>query len=273
MTLLTFKKPITSSQRHTSLLNRKTLNKIQILKNKTCFFKNRAGRNHKGQITVYTKGGGHKKKYRMISYDRPYTSGIVESIEYDPYRSANIARIFCEKTKDHSYILAPEGLEKGHFITSQLGKTELDFKIGNLFFLQDLPLGVFVHNVGFPNSKGGAARSAGCGVQIISKNEKYCRLRLNSGEHRLFALNTKVTLGVLSNFAHKHISIGKAGRSRWLNRRPIVRGVAMNPIDHPHGGGEGKTSSGRVSVTPWGKITKGQPTTKKINKLIIKKRN
>lgn len=272
MTLLSYKKPTTPSQRHVCLLDKKKLNKTIILKNKTSFLKNNAGRNHKGQITVYRKGGGHKKKYRSISYERTNISGIVESIEYDPYRSANIARIFCENTNSHSYILAPQGLEKGHFVNSQLGKNELDFKIGNLFYLQDLPLGVFIHNVEFPHSKGGVARSAGCGVQIISKNEKYCRLRLNSGEHRLFSLNTKATLGSLSNSAYKHISLGKAGRSRWLNKRPSVRGVAMNPVDHPHGGGEGKTSGGRVSVTPWGKITKGQPTKKKFNKLIIKKR-
>lgn len=272
MTLLTFKKPITSSQRHVCLLDKKNLNKTKILKNKTCFLKNKAGRNNKGQITVYTKGGGHKKKYRIISYERSTISGIVESIEYDPYRSANIARIFYEFANTHFYILAPEGLKQGHFINSQLEKKELDFKVGNLFYLRDLPLGVFVHNIGFPNSNGGVARSAGCGVQIISKNENYCRLRLNSGEHRLFSLTTKVTLGILSNSAHKHVSLGKAGRARWLNKRPLVRGVAMNPVDHPHGGGEGKTSGGRVSVTPWGKITKGQPTTKKTNKLIIKKR-
>ena len=273
MTLLTFKNPIKPSQRHVCLLDKKSLNKTKILKNKTCFLKNRAGRNHKGQLTVYTTGGGHKKKYRIISYERSIISGIVESIEYDPYRSASIARIFYESANAHFYILAPEGLKQGHFVDSQLEKKELDFKVGNLFYLRDLPLGVFVHNIGFPNSNGGVARSAGCGVQIISKNENYCRLRLNSGEHRLFSLTTKVTLGILSNSAHKHVSLGKAGRARWLNKRPLVRGVAMNPVDHPHGGGEGKTSGGRVSVTPWGKITKGQPTTKKTNKLIIKKRN
>jgi large subunit ribosomal protein L2 len=270
---LIFKKPTTPSQRHVRLVNKKKLTKIDLLKDKTFFIKNKAGRNNQGKLTVFTKGGGHKKKYRKISYNREFLEGIVESIEYDPYRSANIARIFCNNSKSHFYILAPEGLEQGHYINSQLNSTELNLKIGNLFYLRDLPLGVFVNNVPFPNSKGGIARAAGTGAQLISKDVNFCRLKLRSGEHRLFPLLTEVTLGALSNPEHKLISLGKAGRSRWLNKRPSVRGVAMNPIDHPHGGGEGKTSGGRPSVTPWGKITKGQPTKKnKLNKLIVKKR-
>ena len=255
------------------LLNTKKIKKIAVLKNESCFFKNNAGRNNKGRITVFKKGGGHKKKYRNISFKRSFLTGIVENLEYDPYRSANIARIFCEVKNLHFYILSPEGLEKGHFIDSQIQKNELNFKIGNLFYLKDLPLGFFVHNISFPSNKGGIARSAGCSAQIISKDNKYCRLRLNSGEHRLFSLITEVTLGVVSNSSYKLNIIGKAGRSRWLNKRPSVRGVAMNPIDHPHGGGEGKTSGGRPSVTPWGKVAKGKSTRKsKFHKLIIKKK-
>jgi large subunit ribosomal protein L2 len=255
------------------LLSKKNLTKILPLKDKTIFIKNKAGRNNQGRLTIFTKGGGHKKKYRKISFNRTSLEGIVEAIEYDPYRSANIARIFCKKSYNHIYILAPDGLEQGHFITSQLNSKELSIKIGNLFYLRDLPLGVFVHNIPFPNSKGGIARAAGTGAQLISKDDKFCRLKLRSGEHRLFPLLTEATLGVVSNPEHKLVSLGKAGRSRWLNRRPSVRGVAMNPIDHPHGGGEGKTSGGRPSVTPWGKLTKGQPTKKnKLNKLIVKKR-
>jgi large subunit ribosomal protein L2 len=272
-TSLISKKPTTPSQRHVLLLSKKNLTKILPLKDKTIFIKNKAGRNNQGKLTVFTKGGGHKKKYRKISFNRTSLEGIVEAIEYDPYRSANIARIFCRKSYSHVYILAPDGLEQGHFISSQLNSKELSIKIGNLFYLRDLPLGVFVNNVPFPNSKGGIARAAGTGAQLISKDDKFCRLKLRSGEHRLFPLLTEVTLGVVSNPEHKLVSLGKAGRSRWLNRRPSVRGVAMNPIDHPHGGGEGKTSGGRPSVTPWGKITKGQPTKKnKLNKLIVKKR-
>jgi large subunit ribosomal protein L2 len=273
MSSLVFKNPTTPSQRHVSFLKRTTLMKTKILKNQSCFLKNRAGRNNQGRITSFHKGGGHKKKYRIVSYNRPTLSGIVESIEYDPYRSANIARVFSEIDNTHSYILAPEGLVRGNYINSQLNKTELTFKIGNLFYLKDLPLGVFVHNISFSGGRTGVARSAGCGAQIVSKDDKYCRLRLNSGEHRLFPLTAHATLGILSNPSHNLVNLGKAGRSRWLNKRPTVRGVAMNPIDHPHGGGEGRSSGGRPSVTPWGKITKGQPTVKKkINKLIIKKR-
>lgn len=266
--------PTTSSQRFTCRLSKKHLTKTKILKNKSCFLKNKAGRNNQGRITVARKGGGHKKRYRIISYTRSSLSGIVESIEYDPYRSTNIARIFSEQTNEHHYILSPNGLSVGHFIQSELNTSEPNYKIGNLFYLKDLPLGVFVHNVFFPQKKTAIARAAGCSAQLISKDNKYARLRLSSGEDRLFPLASEVTLGILSNKLHKHIVIGKAGRSRWLNRRPTVRGVAMNPIDHPHGGGQGKTGAGRPSVTPWGKLTKGQPTRRALpNKLIIKKRN
>jgi large subunit ribosomal protein L2 len=269
MRLLKSKKPTTPSQRQELLLNLTNLEKVKPLKHRTCFIKNNAGRNNKGRITSFNRGGGHKKKYRILSsHHYSILSGIVESIEYDPYRSANIARIFSEETKEkfkisHFYILAPEGLKKGHFISSQLMSKDFSYKIGNRFYLKDLPLGVFVHDIKVPQKKGSIARSAGCGAQIISKDKNYCRLRLNSGEYRLFSLTTEVTLGIVSNSSHKLINLGKAGRSRWLNKRPSVRGVAMNPVDHPHGGGEGKTSGGRPSVTPWGKITRGQPTKKK----------
>jgi len=280
--------PTTPSKRHLQLLQKPTnvtflptgsqntlenVSKISCLKSHTRFLKNKAGRNNQGKITIFNKGGGHKKRYRQIAYSRTDLCGIVEFIENDPFRSANIARIFSEKTNSHFYVLAPEGLQRGHYISPQLKETDLNFKIGNLFYLKDLPLGVFVHNIFFPKKRGSVSRSAGCGAQIVSKNETHCRLRLNSGELRLFTLNTEATLGTISNTSHKLINLGKAGRSRWLNKRPSVRGVAMNPVDHPHGGGEGKTSGGRPSVTPWGKITKGQPTRKsKIQDLIVKRR-
>jgi len=276
MIALKQRKPTIPSQRHLRLLPKPfnihfwpdisyfiNASKISCLKSQTLFLKNKAGRNNHGRITVFTKGGGHKKKYRQITYSRTGLSGVVEYIEHDPYRSTNIARIFSEKTNSFFYILAPQGLRRGHVVSSQLKESELNFKIGNLFFLKDLPLGVFVHNIFFSTKKGGLSRSAGCGAQIISKDETQCRLRLNSGEQRLFTLNTEATLGVLSNSSHRFVNLAKAGRSRWLNKRPLVRGVAMNPCDHPHGGGEGKTSGGRPSATPWGKITKGQPTKKK----------
>jgi len=269
------KKPVTPSQRHTVLLEKNQLSKSKPLKDKTIFLKNKAGRNNQGRITVYTKGGGHKKKYRELDFIRTETQGIVESIEYDPFRTANIARVFCQKEAQHLYILSPEGLNKGHFIkTFGASSQEITFKIGNTYFLKDLPLGLFVHNFSFsPGKKGKIARAAGASGQIISKNAKYCRIRLNSGEHRFFSLDTRATLGVVSNGLHKLIYLGKAGRARWLNKRPSVRGVAMNPVDHPHGGGEGKTSGGRPSVTPWGQPAKGRPTRKKkLHHLIIKKK-
>jgi large subunit ribosomal protein L2 len=214
MSSLQYKKPTTPSQRHQCLLKNSYLDKIKILKNQSCFLKNKAGRNNEGQITIYTKGGGHKKKYRKILHKRGFLFGVVEAIEYDPYRSANIARVFSEVANLHFYILAPEGLKKGHLIKSQIEKKEdLRFKIGDFFYLKDLPLGVFVHNISFMR-KGGVARSAGCSAQIISKSDRYCRLRLSSGEHRLFFLYATATLGTLSNPLHKRVVLGKAGRSR-----------------------------------------------------------
>eukprot|EP00622_Pseudochattonella_farcimen_P006927 FR742804.1.p1 GENE.FR742804.1~~FR742804.1.p1 ORF type:complete len:282 (+),score=-4.65 FR742804.1:21-866(+) len=269
------KKPVTPSLRHTVLLDKSHLSKSKPLKDKTTFLKNKAGRNNQGRITVYTKGGGHKKRYRELDFLRKGAQGIVESIEYDPSRTANIARVFCQEKTEHFYILSPEGLDKGHFIkTFDTSSQEITFKIGNVYLLRDLPLGLFVHNFSFsPGRKGKIARAAGAYGQIISKNAKYCRIRLNSGEHRFFLLDTTATLGIVSNGSHKLTFLGKAGRARWLNKRPSVRGVAMNPIDHPHGGGEGKTSGGRPSVTPWGFPAKGSPTRKKpLHHLIIKKK-
>lgn len=214
MSLLKQKKPTTPSQRHQCLLNKDGLTKIKILKSQSFYIKNKAGRNNQGCLTVFTKGGGHKKKYRVILHKRGFLFGLVESIEYDPYRSANIARIFSAQTNTHFYILAPEGLKRGHFVNSQIEKKEnFRFKIGDFFCLKNLPLGVFVHNISF-SRKGGVARSAGCSAQLISKDSKYCRLRLSSGEHRLFPLNATATLGTVSNAFHKRVVLGKAGRSR-----------------------------------------------------------
>ena len=185
--LLIKKKPVTPSQRHTVLLDKSNLSKKKPLKDKTISFKNKAGRNNQGKITVYTRGGGHKKKYRQLDFERKKLSGIVEAIEYDPYRTANIARIYCSEKKHH-YILAPKGLEVGHFVqTFTSFEDEIVFKIGNVYRLRDLPLGLFVHNFSFSTGqKGKIARAAGTFGQIISKNDKYCRVRLSSGEHRFF---------------------------------------------------------------------------------------
>lgn len=264
MSKLIKKSPVTPSLRFTVSLNRKHLNKIESpLKSKTSGLLKKSGRNNQGKLTVFTKGGGHKRNYRQILENRSLLTGIVESIEYDPNRTADIARIYSWEDKTHHYILSPQKLQRGNIITSSIKEPNLPLKIGNLYRLKDLPLGVNVYDLPFPNSLKKAARAAGCKAILVAKSESFCRVKLNSGEFRLYPTDTIVCLGTVSNPLHQLTSLGKAGRSRWLGKRPSVRGVAMNPIDHPHGGGEGKTSGGRPSVTPWGKVAKGQPTRKK----------
>lgn len=260
--------PVTPSQRHTLLLNLKFLNKIKPLKSKISKIKKTGGRNNQGQITVFTKGGGHKKKYRNLYKNTYFLEGVIESIEYDPNRTANIARLYSLDKKEHFYVLAPENLRRGDSIRSSLFNKEIRLAIGSSYRLGELPLGSSIYNLNF------STKAAGCCAIIISKENNFCRVRLPSGEHRLYSTSVFVNLGKISNSYLKLINLGKAGRSRWLGIRPSVRGVAMNPIDHPHGGGEGKTSSGRPCVTPWGKLTKGQPTRKQKNKNknIVKKR-
>ena len=271
--------PVTPSQRHTLLLNKKQLNKNT---NENYFFQmkklikgfNRAnGRNNTGKITVRYKGGGHKRLYRKISFNRSLgISGIVSKIVYDPNRSANIAFILQknEKLKKPSnfFILAPHGLKINQYITST---PDSSLQIGNALPLKNIPIGSLIHNISLhPLSNGKLIRSAGTSAQLIQKiQNKYAKIRLSSGELKLILLSCYATLGTISNINHKKIKLGKAGRSRWLNKRPKVRGVAKNPVDHPHGGGEGKTSGGRPSVSPQGKITKGKPTRKKKKALIL----
>ena len=191
--------------------------------------------------------------------------GYVTKILYDPNRSANIAYI--KNDLQSHLILAPEGLNLNQYIKSS---PEAELKVGNALPLKNIPIGSLIHNISlYPNSKGKLIRSAGTSAQLIQKiNNKYAKIRLSSGELKLILLSCYATLGIVSNINHKKIKLGKAGRSRWLNRRPKVRGVAKNPVDHPHGGGEGKTSGGRPSVSPQGKITKGKPTRNKKKKKI-----
>ena len=258
--------PITPSQRQTFLLNKNNLTQKFKIKSLTKGFQRANGKNNQGKITVKHRGGGHKRLYRFINFKRfQNIEGFVIKILYDPNRSANIAYI---KNNIKSYlILAPEGLKINQYIKSS---SNAELKIGNALPLQNIPIGSLIHNISLsPQSKGKLIRSAGTSAQLIQKiNNKYAKVRLNSGELKLILLNCYATLGIVSNINHKKIKLGKAGRSRWLNKRPSVRGVAKNPVDHPHGGGEGKTSGGRPSVTPYGKITKGKPTRKK-KKLII----
>jgi large subunit ribosomal protein L2 len=258
-------KPLTPSQRQTVLLNNKQVFQKIKIKHLIKGFQRNYGKNNQGKITVRHRGGGHKRLYRKISFNRSFgLSGIVSNILYDPNRSANIAHI--KNNELNYFIIAPDGLEMNQYITSS-EKSEL--KIGNALTLYNIPIGSLIHNISLnPNSKGKLIRSAGTSAQLIQKiNNKYAKIRLRSGELKILLLTCYATLGIVSNIYHQRIKLGKAGRSRWLNRRPHVRGVAKNPVDHPHGGGEGKTSGGRPSVSPQGRITKGKPTRKKKKKI------
>jgi large subunit ribosomal protein L2 len=259
--------PITPSQRQTILLKKNNLSKTFKIKKLTKGFIRANGRNNQGRITVRHRGGGHKRLYRIISFNRSKNiEGYVSKITYDPNRSANIA--FIKNDLEDNFILAPEGIKLNQYIRSS---PDAELKIGNALPLRNIPIGSLIHNISlYPNGAGKLIRSAGTSAQLIQKiNNKYAKIRLSSGELKLILLSCTATLGIVSNINHKKIKIGKAGRSRWLNKRPVVRGVAKNPVDHPHGGGEGKTSGGRPSVTPQGKITKGKPTRKKNKKKLI----
>ncbi len=236
--------------------------------------KKKAGRNNNGRITVRHQGGGHKRRYRVIDFKRNKEDipAVVKSIEYDPNRTARIALI-AYADGEKSYIIAPIGLKVGDVVQS--GKSS-DIKAGNSLMLKDIPVGTVIHNVELRPGKGAQlARSAGTYSQLLSKEGEYCHVRLPSGEIRLVKAECKATIGQISNPEHENIKLGKAGRVRWKGVRPTVRGVAMNPIDHPHGGGEGRTSGGRHPVSPWGTPTKGYKTRKKnkpSNKYIVSKR-
>jgi large subunit ribosomal protein L2 len=225
--------------------------------------KKRAGRNVYGRVTVRHRGGGHKRKYRIIDFkrDKENIPAKVAGIEYDPNRSAYIALLnYADGEK--RYILSPLGLRVGQTVMSG---PEAEIRPGNAMRLRHIPVGTFVHNIELKEGAGGQlARAAGTAAQLVAKEGRFAHLRLPSGEVRLVSLDCRATIGQLGNIEHENITIGKAGRSRWLGRRPTVRGSAMNPVDHPHGGGEGKAPIGRKSpVTPWGKPTLGYKTRKK----------
>ncbi len=220
------------------------------------------GRNNQGRMTMRRRGGGHKRRYRMIDFrrDKLGIPGKVTSIEYDPNRSAFIALVtYADGEK--RYILAPQGLAEGDVVQSG---PDAPIQVGNALPLEKIPLGSIVHNIElYPQGGGKMARSAGSGVQLLGRDEKRAQLRLPSGEIREVMTRCYATIGQVGNLEHQNIVLGKAGRSRWKGRRPKVRGVVMNPVDHPHGGGEGKSSGGRHPVTPWGKPTKGYKTRKR----------
>lgn len=234
----------------------------------------KAGRNNHGRITMRRRGGGHKQRYRQIDFrrDKIGVPGKVATIEYDPNRSARIALIHYVDGEKR-YVVAPSGLQVGMTIVSG---PDAEYQVGNCLPLSRMPLGTVVHNVELTPGKGGqVARSAGNSCQLLAKEERYAVLRMPSGEMRRVLLECRAVVGSVGNEEHQNISIGKAGRTRWLGRRPKVRGVAMNPVDHPHGGGEGRTSGGRHPVTPWGKPTKGHKTrdpNRRSSALIIRRR-
>lgn len=252
------------------------LSKYKAIKQLIKGHKEYGGRNHSGKITVYQRGGGHKQLYRFIDFKRTQKEGIVLGFEYDPNRCSFLAKIYNCNNNKYFYILAPLGLKVLDKIVSKTKNKNIIFQPGNTFLIKNIPLGTLIHNIEIKPNKGGQLiRSAGTFAKVLySNNKSYSKIRLASGEHRLIPLNCKATIGSISNETWYYKNIKKAGRSRWLNKRPHVRGVAMNPIDHPHGGGEGKTSGGRPSVTPWGLITKGPKTRslKKNNLLIAKHR-
>lgn len=243
-------------------------------KSLTHSLKRKGGRNNQGRISIRHKGGGTKRKYRMIDFkrDKDGILGYVASIEYDPNRSARIALLHY-KDGEKRYIIAPKDLKVGDEIIS--GK-EAPLKNGNTLTLREIPEGSQIHNVELKPGRGAQlVRSAGTNAQLLSKEEKYGQVKLPSGEVRLIPLECKATVGQVGNVEHENIQGGKAGRSRWLGRRPGVRGVAMNPVDHPHGGGEGRSGPGRHPVTPWGKPTRGAKTRRKrkfSDRLIIQRR-
>jgi large subunit ribosomal protein L2 len=232
-----------------------------------------SGRNNSGRITVRHKGGGHKQHYRLVDFKRNKlnVTAKVERIEYDPNRTAHIA-LLCYSDGERCYIVAPKGLEVGQTVVSG---AEAPIKTGNALPLRNIPVGTTVHCVEMKPGKGAQlARSAGCSVQLLGREGIYAQLRLRSGEIRKVHLDCKATIGTVSNDEHSLRQYGKAGVKRWLGIRPTVRGVAMNPVDHPHGGGEGKTAAGRDPVSPWGQKSKGLKTrrNKRTNNMIIRDR-
>ena len=269
-------KPDTPSQRYMSVSSFDELTTNKPYRKLTAPLKKTGGRNNSGRITSRRRGGGHKRRYRIIDFKRNKfdISAEVMTIEYDPNRSARIALVNYEDNEKR-YILAPDGIKVGNKILSSKSEN-IPFNVGNSMPLSRIPDGMLVHNIELKIGKGGQmSRSAGAYARIMAKEDGNVTLRLPSGEVRMVNENCLATIGTVGNKSHENITIGKAGRSRWLGRRPKVRGVAMNPVDHPMGGGEGRTSGGGHPVSPWGTPSKGYRTRKKnkpSNKFIVKRR-
>ena len=266
--------PTTPGQRGLILIDRSDLYKGKPVKKLTEGLKRSGGRDNQGHVTSRHRGGGHKRNYRLIDFKRSKldVAAKVERIEYDPNRTAHIALV-TYTDGEQAYILAPQRLNAGDTV---IASENADIKPGNALPLKNIPVGTILHNVEMKPGKGGQlARSAGSYVQLTGKDSGYALLRLRSGEVRKVPADCMASVGAVSNPDHQNQKFGKAGRSRWMGKRPHVRGVAMNPVDHPHGGGEGKTSGGRHPVTPWGKPTKGKKTRsprKSSSKYIVSRR-
>ncbi|MEE9208953.1 MAG: 50S ribosomal protein L2 [Kiloniellales bacterium] len=266
-------KPVTPGRRGLVLVNRAGLWKGKPVKSLTEGLSKKGGRNNNGRITARRRGGGHKRLYRVIDFKRRKfdVPAKVARLEYDPNRTAFIALIEYQDG-ELGYILAPQRLEVGDTV---IASERADIKPGNAMPLASIPVGSIVHNVEMKPGKGGQiARSAGTYVQLVGRDAGHALLRLASGEVRMVRAECMASIGAVSNPDQANIKLGKAGRRRWLGKRPSVRGVAMNPVDHPHGGGEGRTSGGRHPVTPWGRPTKGAKTrrNKKTDRLIVRRR-
>ena len=273
MALKTFK-PITPGLRQLIIVDRSELYKGKPEKSLTVGLTKTGGRDNFGHVTSRKIGGGHKRKYRVIDFKRNKfdCEATVERIEYDPNRTSFIALISYEDG-EKAYILAPQRLKAGDKVISS---EKADIKPGNAMPLKAMPVGTIVHNVELKSGKGGQlVRSAGCYAQVVGKDGGYAQLKLSSGELRIVREECLATVGAVSNPDNQNVSLGKAGRARWMGVRPVARGVAMNPVDHPHGGGEGRTSGGRHPVTPWGKPTKGAKTrsNKKTDRFIMRSRH
>jgi len=266
--------PVTPSTRGTILIDRSELHKGKPVKQLTEGKSHSGGRNNHGRITVRFRGGGHKQSYRVIDFKRRKfdVPATVERLEYDPNRTAFIALVKYEDG-ELAYILAPQRLKVGD---SVVAGERVDIKPGNAMPLGSIPVGTIIYNIEMkPGAGGKIARSAGTYAQLVGKDAGYAQIKLMSGELRLVRGECMASIGAVSNPDNQNQHIGKAGRSRWLGRKPHNRGVVMNPVDHPHGGGEGRTSGGRHPVTPWGKPTKGYKTrtNKRTDKLIVRRRN
>lgn len=268
-------KPTSPGRRFVTVSDFSEITAVEPEKSLTEPLRKSGGRNNKGRLTVRHRGGGHKRLYRVIDFKRNKDNipAKVATIEYDPNRSANIALLHYADGEKR-YIIAPVGLKVGQTVVSG---PDADIKVGNALPLRNIPAGMLIHNIEmYPGQGGRVVRSAGGSAQLMAKEGDYAHVRLPSGEVRLFHQDCRATIGQVGNLEHENITVGKAGRARWLGIRPSVRGVVMNPVDHPHGGGEGRSPVGRAPVTPWGKPALGARTRKRnkaSDQLIVKRRS